>query len=299
MLVSITATRRDAIQELCMFKNARFATATAIFTAFALPVAAQDASTVLARVGETEITLGHAIALRAQLPEQFAQVPDETLFPAIVEQLVEQELVSQANADTLSSRQRVLLENETRNFIAAAVLQDIATEAVTEESLNAAYETFAAEYAEGEPVTEYHAAHILVRTEEERDQVVAALDEGQEFGAVAAEFSIDGSAQQGGDLGWFAPGMMIPDFQAAVEALEPGQVSEPVQTRFGWHVIKLFETRTAEVPAQEEVQMELSQEIQREATRVYIEGLRENTEVEMDIEGVDPSALSNVSLLDE
>ncbi|WP_168192154.1 peptidylprolyl isomerase [Pararhodobacter marinus] len=282
-----------------MFKNARFATATAIFTAFALPVAAQDASTVLARVGETEITLGHAIALRAQLPEQFAQVPDETLFPAIVEQLVEQELVSQANADTLSSRQRVLLENETRNFIAAAVLQDIATEAVTEESLNAAYETFAAEYAEGEPVTEYHAAHILVRTEEERDQVVAALDEGQEFGAVAAEFSIDGSAQQGGDLGWFAPGMMIPDFQAAVEALEPGQVSEPVQTRFGWHVIKLFETRTAEVPAQEEVQMELSQEIQREATRVYIEGLRENTEVEMDIEGVDPSALSNVSLLDE
>lgn len=282
-----------------MFKNARFATATAIFTAFALPVAAQDASTVLARVGETEITLGHAIALRAQLPEQFAQVPDETLFPAIVEQLVEQELVSQANADTLSSRQRVLLENETRNFIAAAVLQDIATEAVTEESLNAAYETFAAEYAEGEPVTEYHAAHILVRTEEERDQVVAALDEGQEFGAVAAEFSIDGSAQQGGDLGWFAPGMMIPDFQAAVEALEPGQVSEPVQTRFGWHVIKLFETRTAEVPAQEEVQMELSQEIQREATRVYIESLRENTEVEMDIEGVDPSALSNVSLLDE
>ena len=131
------------------------------------------------------------------------------------------------------------------------------------------------------------------------EQVVAALDEGQEFGAVAAEFSIDGSAQQGGDLGWFAPGMMIPDFQAAVEALEPGQVSEPVQTRFGWHVIKLFETRTAEVPAQEEVQMELSQEIQREATRVYIEGLRENTEVEMDIEGVDPSALSNVSLLDE
>ncbi|MBN8293595.1 peptidylprolyl isomerase [Rhodobacter sp. NTK016B] len=282
-----------------MFKNARFATATAIFTAFALPVAAQDASTVLARVGDTEITLGHAIALRAQLPEQFAQVPNETLFPAIVEQLVEQELVSQANADTLSSRQRILLENETRNFIAAAVLQDVATEAVTEESLDAAYETFAAEYAEGEPVTEYHAAHILVRSEEERDQVVAALDEGQEFGAVAAEFSIDGSAQQGGDLGWFAPGMMIPDFQAAVEALEPGQVSEPIQTRFGWHVIKLFETRTAEVPAQEEVQMELSQEIQREATRVYIEGLREGTEVEIDIEDVDPEALSDVSLLDE
>jgi Parvulin-like peptidyl-prolyl isomerase len=130
-----------------------------------------------------------------------------------------------------------MLQNETRNFLANAALMQVAGEAVTDESVAAAYEAFVAEYGQGEPVTEYHAAHILVRSEEERDQVVAALAEGRDFADVAREFSADGSAQQGGDLGWFGPGVMIPAFQAAVEALEPGQVSEPVQTQFGWHVV--------------------------------------------------------------
>ena len=282
-----------------MFKNARFAAATAVFAAFALPAMAQDASTVLARVGDAEITLGHAIALRSQLPQQFAQVPDTTLFPAIVQQLIEQEVIAQATADSLTHAQEVMLENETRNFLANAALMDVAAEAVTDESIAAAYEAFAAEYSEGEPVTEFHAAHILVQSEEERDQVVAALAEGREFAEVAREFSIDGSAQQGGDLGWFPAGVMIPDFQAAVEALEPGQVSDPVQTRFGWHVIQLMEKRDAAAPALEQVQDELIAEIQREATRTYIDGLRSGVEVEDLSEGVDVNLLSNMSLLDE
>ena len=282
-----------------MFKNARFAAATAVFAAFAVPAMAQDASTVLARVGDTEITLGHAIALRSQLPQQFAQVPDETLFPAIVQQLIEQEVIAQSTEGSLTHAQEIMLENETRNFLANAALMDVAQEAVTDESIAAAYEAFAAEYNEGDPVTEYHAAHILVRTEEERDQVVAALAEGREFADVAREFSIDGSAQQGGDLGWFAAGVMIPDFQAAVEALEPGQVSEPVQTRFGWHVIKLLEERTASAPALDEVRDDLIAQIQREATRTYIDGLREGVTVEDHSEGMDPNLLSNMTLLDE
>ncbi|WP_127108973.1 peptidylprolyl isomerase [Pararhodobacter zhoushanensis] len=282
-----------------MFKIARFAAVTAIFTALAVPAVAQDASTVIARVGGTEITLGNAIALRAQLPEQFAQVPDATLFPAIVQQLIEQELLAQAQADNLSPRDQLMLQNETRNFLANAALVEAATAAVTDESVQAAYDAFAAEYAQGEPVTEYNAAHILVRTEEERDQVVAALAEGREFADVAREFSIDGSSQQGGDLGWFPAGVMIPEFQAAVEGLEPGQVSEPVQTRFGWHVITLLGTRTAEVPALEDVRDDLVTQIQREATTARVEQLREGAEVENLAEGMDPALLSQSSLLDE
>lgn len=282
-----------------MFKNARFAAATAIFAALALPAVAQDASTVLARVGDTDITLGHAIALRSQLPQQFAQVPDETLFPAIVQQLIEQEVIAQATEGSLTHAQEIMLENETRNFLANAALMDVAQEAVTDESLQAAYDAFVAEYTQGEPVPEYHAAHILVRDEATRDQVVAALAEGRAFEDVAREFSIDGSAQQGGDLGWFAAGVMIPDFQAAVEALEPGQVSEPVQTRFGWHVIKLLEERTASAPALDEVRDDLIAQIQREATRTYIDGLREGVTVEDHSEGMDPNLLSNMTLLDE
>ncbi len=282
-----------------MFKNARFAVATAIFTALAAPAFAQDASTVIARVGETEITLGHAIALRAQLPAQFAQVPDATLFPAIVEQLIEQELLAQAQRDRLSARDGLMLQNETRNFLANAALVEVATAAVTPESIAAAYEAFAADYAQGEPAPEYHAAHILVRDEAARDQVVAALAEGRAFAEVAREFSVDGSAQQGGDLGWFAAGVMIPEFQAAVEALEPGQVSEPLQTRFGWHVITLLETRTASVPPLEAVQEELVTQIQREATRAHVEQLREGAATENLAADLDPALLSQTALLDE
>ncbi|MCB1397364.1 MAG: peptidylprolyl isomerase [Rhodobacter sp.] len=282
-----------------MIKNARFAVATALFAVFAAPALAQDASTVLARVGDTEITLGHVIALRTQLPQQFAQVPDETLFPAIVQQLIEQELLSQAYADQLNRAETLMLENEHRSFIANAALVASAQAAVTDESVATAYDAYVAEAAQGEPVTEYHAAHILVRTEEERDQVVAALAEGRDFADVAQEFSIDGSGRQGGDLGWFAPGTMIPDFQAAVEALEPGQVSDPVQTRFGWHVIKLFETRDQAVPALDEVRDELVNQIQRAATRAMIDSLRDEAAVEDLSEGVDPSLLSRTDLLDE
>ncbi len=285
-----------------MFKNTRFAAAAALVLALAAPALAQDApsaDTVLARVGDTEITLGQAIALRSQLPQQFAQVPDATLFPALVEQLIEQELLAQAHRDQLSRREATMLQNETRSFIANAALVGVATAAVTEESIQAAYDAFAADYAAGEPITEYHAAHILVRDEARRDAVVAALAEGRDFADVAREFSIDGSAQQGGDLGWFAPGMMIPDFQAAVEALEPGQVSDPVQTRFGWHVIQLMETRPATVPPIEQVQEDLVNQIQVDSTRAYIDGLRAAASVENLSEGVDPALLGQTTLLDE
>ena len=282
-----------------MFTSTRFATVTAVFAALAMPATAQTAATVVARVGTTEITLGHAIMLRTQLPQQFAHVPDTTLFPAIIDQLIEQELLAQSRAGAVTRTEQLMLDNETRNFLANAVLTEAAMAAVTDESIAVAYEAYSAAYGAGEPVMEFHASHILVTTEEARDQVVAALDEGREFAEVAAEFSIDGSAQQGGDLGWFAAGMMIPDFQAAVEALEAGQVSAPVQTRFGWHVIKLFETRNQSVPELATVRDELVSQIQREATRAVIDGLRAAASVENLAEGLDPALLSQRALLDE
>jgi len=282
-----------------MFKNTSLAAATAIFAILATPTLAQDASTVVARVGDVELTLGHAIAIRGQLPQQFAQIPDETLFPALIEQLIEQELLSQSYADQLTTVETLMLQNESRNFIANAALVRVAEEAVTEESVAAAYQAYADAFSQGEAVIEYNAAHILVREEAERDTVVAALAEGREFADVAREFSMDGSAQQGGDLGWFSDGMMIPDFQAAVEALEPGQVSDPLQTQFGWHVINLLAVRDATVPPLEEVREEIVTEIQREATRAAVTALREEADVENLSEGMDTSLLSQRELLDE
>lgn len=282
-----------------MLKNAHLSVIAAAFVAFAAPAVAQDASTVVARVGTVEITLGHVVALRAQLPAQFAQVPDATLFPAIIEQLIEQELLAQSLAGELSRRDRMMLENETRSFLANAALLGAVQDAVTDESVAAAYEAFTQEFAAGEPVTEYNAAHILVTTEEDLAQVTAALDEGRPFADVAREFSIDGSAQGGGDLGWFPAGVMIPDFQAAVEALEPGQVSEPVQTQFGFHVITLLGTRTAGAPTLDEVRDDLVQGIQRETTRALLAQLREGATTENLSQGLDPALLGRADLLDE
>lgn len=277
---------------------ARFAAVVVLSSAVALPAASQDADTVLARVGQTEITLGHAIAMRQSLPQQFRAVPDAALFPAVVEQLIEQELIAQALADRLTRSERITLENDRRAFVANAALMSEARAAVTDASIATAYDAFASEFAAGDPVTEYNAAHILVRTREEIDSVVAELAGGRDFAEVAAQYSLDGSAQQGGDLGWFGPGVMIQPFEDAVVALEPGQVSDPVETRFGWHVVLLKETRLAEVPALDDIRAELVGQIQREAARALVESLRGTLQVENLAEGVDPDLLSRVDLLE-
>lgn len=285
-----------------MKKPTGFILATAFCGVFALPAVAQDApdaGAVLARVGTVEITLGHAVALRAALPQQFQSVPDETLFPAIVEQLIEQELLHQFHADDLSLRERITLENEMRNFTANSALMTAANAAVTDETVALAYDAFVAEFGQGEPTTEYSAAHILVRTEEEIQAVVAALESGREFGEVAREFSLDGSSAAGGDLGWFGEGVMIEPFEQAVMALEPGQVSDPVETRFGWHVIRLNETRIATVPTLDMVRPDLEAQIQREASRALVARLREAADIENLSDAVDPALLSRADLLDE
>ena len=260
---------------------------------------ADEAGRVLARVGEVEITLGHAIAMRQQLPAQFAAVPNDTLFPAIVEQLIDQELLRQFGAPALPLVARLQLENDMRGFIANAALIAAAEAAVTEDTIAMAYEAFVTEFGAGEPVTEYNAAHILVQSEEEIRAIAATLAEGGDFAELAREFSRDGSAAQGGDLGWFGQGVMIPPFEAAVMALAPGEVSEPVQTQFGWHLVRLIDTRIAAAPALEDIRNDLAQQIQREAARALIDRLRSETTVETLSEGVDPALLDQTELLDE
>ena len=258
-----------------------------------------DAGTVLARVGAVEITLGHAITLRGQLPPQFQQIPAATLFPAIVDQLIDQELLRQSGEGALSLGDRLALENEVRNFVSNAALTAAVEAAMTEEAIAAAYEAFAAEFAEGEPTTEYNAAHILVQTEEEIAAVIERLEAGEDFADVARDTSRDGSAAQGGDLGWFGPGAMIAPFEEAVMALEPGEISGPVETRFGWHVVYLIDTRIAEVPPLEEVRDDLVSELSQQFSREFVAELRAQTEVENLSEGIDPALLGEVDLLND
>ena len=117
---------------------------------------------------------------------------------------------------------------------------------------------------------------------------------------LAREKSTGPSGPNGGELGWFSAGMMVEPFQDAVETLEVGAVSEPVQTQFGWHVIKLNESRAKEAPALDEVRGEIEMSLQQQAVEKYIDETLASAEVtRMDKSEADVSALSNMQLLED
>ena len=252
-----------------------------------------DEDRVLATVDGTDITLGHVIVARRALPEQFQGLPDEALLPGLVDQLVQQTLLAGSLEDAPPSI-ALQVENEERNLRAAAALRDYLTGVLTEEDVRAAYEE---RVAGQEPATEYRASHILVESEEEAREILAEIEGGADFADLARARSTGPSGPRGGDLGFFGEGMMVPPFQEAVEALEPGGVSEPVETQFGWHVIRLEETRRSEAPPFEALAPEIAEDLQREAVASHLADLTEGAEITREsLDGIDPAALSRAAL---
>ena len=254
-----------------------------------------DASTVIATVNGVDITLGHVILLRTELPEQYLTAPDDILFEAIVDQLIEQELLS--GTITEDPREITLtIENETRALRAGAAIQTALLDAPAEEEYQAAYDAAMADFPE-EP--EFNASHILVETEEEASAIVTELEEGADFADLAKQKSTGPSGPDGGALGWFGLGQMVSEFETAVTALEPGQVSAPVQTQFGWHVILLNETRMVAPPTLDEVRDQITQQLQRERIDATINAIREDSTVETFTTDVDPAAIKDLTLITE
>jgi len=273
--------------------------AATVALTLALPAAAQDevtADTVVATVNGTDITIGHMLALRGRLPQQYQQLPAEVLFPGILDQLVQQQLLADTETG-LSLGGQVTVDNERRTILANQAIRAIAEGAVTDEALQVAYE---AQFASAEPETEYNASHILVETEEEATAIIAELEGGADFAALAEERSTGPSGPNGGMLGWFGAGAMVAPFEEAVVALEPGSISAPVETQFGWHVIRLNETRLAEAPPLDAVRDELVEQLQREAVDARLAELTESGEVDRAAgDALDPAVLNNPDLIPE
>ncbi|HHB80329.1 MAG TPA: peptidylprolyl isomerase [Aliiroseovarius sp.] len=261
----------------------------------ATPMAEVDADTVLAMVNGAAITVGHVVATRSALPEQYQSLPDQVLFEGILEQLIQQTLLSQAIGE-LSRKTELELENERRALIAGEKLDEVMSEALTEEALQKLYDET---YANAEPETEYNASHILVETKEEGEALIQQLNEGADFAELAKTNSTGPSGPGGGALGWFSGGMMVEPFETAVMALKAGDISaEPVQTQFGWHVIKLNETRDKPAPALADVAEELVQKLQDNAVEAAVTKLLETADVERtDLTTIDPAVLRNDALL--
>lgn len=278
-----------------MRKSLTFLSALGVSALLALPVAAEPtADTVVATVNGTEITLGHVILSRLALPQQYQQLPDDMLYPLIVDQLIQQTALEQSLGGEEPRSVRLSVENERRALMASTAIEGIVTGAADEAALQAAYD---AKYAEGFGGDEFNAQHILVDTEEEAKDIKDLLDGGADFSTLAQERSTGPSGPNGGDLGWFGKGQMVPEFEGAVVALDPGQVSDPVQTQFGWHVILLNETRKTAAPELDAVRAQLAQEVEQAAIELRIDELLNTADVTRSDEEISPSILQNFDLV--
>lgn len=258
--------------------------------------AAPDASTVVATIGGTDITLGEMIIARAQLPQQYDQFPPDVIFAGLLDQIVQQQLLANSLTDT-PDRVTYAMNNEERSLRAGEVIAGLSREAVTDEAVQAAYDEMTATAA-ATPEKEWNASHILVATKQEAEAVQERLNSGEDFAAVATEVSTDPGATNGGELGWFGAGQMVPEFEAAVEGMSPGDVSGPIETQFGWHIVKLNEARVKPVPALDEVRSEIVSGIQEKVILSKIEELKAGTEVTLPADGAfDPAILQNLDLL--
>lgn len=246
------------------------------------PVAAQeDPDRVVARAGDIEITAADVAVAMADPALQLRDAdPDERL-DIVITYLVDLRLGAQAAmeagmGDDEEFARRVAYLRE--KMLLEDYMQGEIDDAVTEEAARDLFETTTAGV---EPEDEVRARHILVEEEAEAIAVRERLEAGEEFADIAREVSQDpGSARNGGDLGFFTAGRMVAPFSDAAFELEPGQVSDPVETQFGWHVIKVEERRETPMPEFEDMREQIDNFLTRQAQQAFILGLREGVEIE-------------------
>jgi peptidyl-prolyl cis-trans isomerase C len=212
---------------------------------------------VLAEVNGKNITLDHIIAAVAKLPPEYNTLDADYVLEGVLDQIVKQEIMAQI-LDTSEKFIEVSLENEIRSIKAKYSVEKLMEGFPRNDQLLAAYET-ATETIQS--LEEFNASHILVESEKEALSILDSLKAGFDFSKLAQEKSTGPSGPNGGQLGWFGPGQMVPEFEAAVLVLEIGSVSQPVKTQFGWHIVKLNDRRVKALPSFEEMKPELVQQL--------------------------------------
>lgn len=282
-----------------MVNAMRFVAGIVLGITLAVPSLAQDttADTVVATVNGTNITLGHMIVARESLPEEYKTLPNDVLFKGVLDQLVQQTVLEQSVAEKISKRDSLAIENDKRGYLSNVALQAVVKVAVTDATLQAAYD---ARFKDLKPGTEYSAAHILVESEEKANDLKKQLDGGADFAALAKANSTDtGSGANGGDLGWFGLGAMVKPFEDAVVAATVGKVAGPVKSDFGWHLILVKETRAAAQPTLDDLRDELATEIEQKAVEAHVKTLTDGATIEKPGIGIDPALLTDLTLLDK
>jgi peptidyl-prolyl cis-trans isomerase C len=246
------------------------------------PVSASEhGDPVVARVDGMEIYLSDVEDSRLRLPERFQTVPLESVFGFLVNSLVDSKLIAaEARKINLheSTEIRKTMDRIEEQILERAFLTAYIEKRITDEELQVRYQQLV---KDSEVKEEIQARHILLETEAQAREVIAELEGGGDFAELAKSRSTGPSAASGGDLGFFGQEQMVPAFSSAAFGLEKGAyTAQPVQTQFGWHVIKLEDRRQVEAPSFDVAEAELRQEMSREIGADLVQNIRQAATVE-------------------
>jgi peptidyl-prolyl cis-trans isomerase C len=254
--------------------------ALAVLLAAATPVHAQN-DPVVAKVNGKEVRQSDLNAAEDELGAGAAQLPADARRDYLISYLVDTILITKAAEDNKTAD-----TEEFKKKLAAArnkVLMEVfltqeAKKAATDAELHKVYDEAIKQTSSEEEVS---ARHILVETEDEAKQVLADLKKGGDFAKIAKERSKDpGSKDNGGDLGFFTKDQMVPEFAEAAYKLDKGQLSEPVKSQFGWHIIRLDDRRKKPAPTFEQVKDQVETFVVRKAQTEMIQKLRAEAKIE-------------------
>ena len=249
--------------------------------------------TILAEVNGKNITLGHIIAAVAKLPEEYNTLETDYILEGVLDQIVKQEIMAQI-LDTSGRLIKFSLENEMRSIKAKYSIEKLIRGFPDNEQVLEAYQ---AATSSMQSLEEFNASHILVETKLKALDIIEDLKLGSEFSKLAQEKSTGPSGPNGGQLGWFGAGQMVPEFEAAVLALEIGNVSQPVKTQFGWHVVKLNDRRIKSLPTFEEMKPDLVQRLSQGRIDEILKIETDKAKVELFDKKIEPSSIRNLNLL--
>jgi len=242
---------------------------------------AAEPDDVVAKVGDAEITEADLAFAAQDIGNDLQKFPPTQWRSILLDVLVDMELFAQAaRKDGLDQSDDVKRQMDflTLKVLRNAYLADKIDGAISDDDLKAAYEKKYADF-EGEEIS---ARHILVKEQAEAEAIIKQLEDGADFAELAKEKSTGPSGPNGGDLGYFSKGQMVPEFEMAAFTLDKGIFSkEPVQTQFGWHVIKVEDRRPQEKPKLDQVAAELRQGLIRARYEAVMEELKAETPVEI------------------
>jgi peptidyl-prolyl cis-trans isomerase C len=241
-----------------------------------------DPKAVVATVGGEPITEADIGYAAEDLGQELQNIPPDQRRAFLVTVLIDMKVMAsaarEAGMESSDEYQQRLKYLEDRALRRAYFAEKIST-SVTGEALQAAYQDYVKTFV---PQDEVRASHILVATEDDAKAIKAELDKGASFEQLAKDKSMDPSgAQKGGDLGYFQRGMMVKPFEDAAFSMQVGQISDPVQSQFGWHIIKLVDKRKSQPPKFSEIGAQLQQQLLFKNFDDTVGALKQNLTIEI------------------